>query len=48
MKSTGPSVKDSDDRRFLSWLADRLVYVYGESPNVDFVLKLRELSEPGI
>jgi hypothetical protein len=29
---------------FLDWLADRLVHVYGESPNVDFVLKLRELA----
>ena len=27
---------------FLDWLADRLVHVYGESPNVDFVLSTRE------
>jgi len=27
---------------FLDWIADRLVYVYGESPNIDFVLSLRE------
>lgn len=27
------------DREFLLWLANRLVNVYGESPNVDFVQK---------
>jgi hypothetical protein len=32
-----------DDRTFLNWLADRLVHVYGESPNTDFVLRLREM-----
>jgi hypothetical protein len=26
---------------FLSWLADRLVFVYKESENVDFVLRLK-------
>jgi hypothetical protein len=26
---------------FLDWLADRIVEVYGESPNVDFVLTLK-------
>jgi len=26
---------------FLEWLADRLVQVYGESPNTDFVLGCR-------
>jgi hypothetical protein len=30
-----------DGPRFLAWIADRLVNVYGESPNVDFVLSLR-------
>lgn len=34
-------VPDPNDPDFLDWLADRLVYVYGESPNVDFVLALR-------
>jgi hypothetical protein len=34
--------KDND---FLNWLADRLVHVYGESPNVDFVHKLREIAK---
>lgn len=32
------------DRYFLMWLADRLVKVYGESENVDFVLKLRAMA----
>jgi hypothetical protein len=32
------------DAEFLSWLADRLVKVYGESPNVDFVLRLRAIA----
>jgi len=27
---------------FLDWMADRLVNVYGESPNVDFVQSLRD------
>jgi hypothetical protein len=26
---------------FLDWIADRLIHVYGENPNVDFVLALR-------
>lgn len=32
------------DNEFLNWLADRLVHVYGESPNVDFVLKLKAIA----
>jgi len=28
--------------QFLNWIADRLVHVYGESENVDFVLSLRQ------
>jgi len=27
---------------FLNWIADRLVHVHGESPNVDYVLSLRQ------
>lgn len=30
---------------FFDWLADRLVEVYGESPNTDFVLSLRKRAE---
>lgn len=32
------------DRKFLLWLADRLVYVYGENEDTDFVLKLRDIA----
>lgn len=32
------------DREFLIWLKDRLVHVYGESPNVDFVHKLDKIA----
>lgn len=32
---------DPDISTFLEWIADRMVNVYGESPNVDFVLRLR-------
>jgi hypothetical protein len=30
---------------FLEWIADRFVYVYGENPNVDFVVFLRKRAE---
>jgi hypothetical protein len=33
-----------DDFAFLSWLAYRLVNVYGESPNTDFVQRLRKIA----
>lgn len=29
---------------FLDWMADRLIQVYGERPNVDFVLALRRIA----
>lgn len=32
-----------ESKEFLNWLADRLVNVYGESPNVDFVIKTRDI-----
>lgn len=32
------------DREFLLWVRDRLVYVYNESPNVDFVGKLTSIA----
>lgn len=35
-----------DDIDFLKWIADRLVNVYGESENVDFVQKLRTMTKP--
>lgn len=32
---------------FLDWIADRLVYVHGERPEVDYVLSLRERAKAG-
>ena len=32
---------------FLDWIADRLVKVHGENPNVDYVLSLRERAKAG-
>lgn len=32
------------DSEFLEWIAARLVNVYHESENVDFVLKLRKIA----
>lgn len=32
------------DKDFLNWVGDRLVHVYGESENVDFVRRLRKIS----
>lgn len=32
---------------FLDWIADRLVNVHGESPNVDYVLSLRDRAKLG-
>ena len=34
---------DLTDHEFLAWLADRLVFVYHENPNSDFVLRLRRI-----
>jgi len=33
------------DSEFLDWLADRIVNVYGESFNIDFVCKLRAIAK---
>jgi hypothetical protein len=37
--------KEMTDKAFLQWLASRLVNVYHESPNVDFVLKLQRIAD---
>lgn len=34
-----------DDGEFLGWLRDRLVHVYKESPNTDFVLRLEKITD---
>lgn len=41
-----PHAMPDKDAAFLTWVADRLVHVYGDSPNVDFVQKLRALAQP--
>lgn len=33
------------DAEFLHWLYERLIYVYRESPNVDFVLRLKRIAD---
>jgi hypothetical protein len=33
------------EKSFLNWIADRLVNVYGESENVDFINRLREIGD---
>jgi hypothetical protein len=38
----GPQTNLED---FLDWIADRLVFIHGESPNVDYVLSLRKRAE---
>ncbi len=35
----------TEDKVFLNWLADRLVHVYNEKPNVDFVQKVKRLAK---
>ena len=43
-QTMGSSLNTPD---FLDFVADRLVNVYGESPNVDFVLSLRSRAQAG-
>lgn len=40
--SKGIEMTDSD---FLNWIADRIVNIYGESEQVDFVLRLRRMAK---
>lgn len=35
---------EMQDVKFLQWIRDRLVHVYKESPNVDFVLRLEKVT----
>ena len=37
------SKKDMTNSEHLQWLHDRIVNVYGESENVDFLIKFREI-----
>lgn len=34
-----------NEKTFLNWIADRLVNVYGESENVDFINRLKEIGD---
>lgn len=34
-------------KEFLLWLIERLIHVYGENPNVDFIHRLKEIAEEG-
>lgn len=36
-----------NDTQFLHWIADRFVNIHGESPNVDFVQRLRQIADFG-
>lgn len=36
-----------DDVTFLRWLAERIVTVYGENPNVDFIHRLHGIANSG-
>lgn len=31
------------DKKHLQWIHDRIVEVYGENENVDFLIKMREI-----
>jgi hypothetical protein len=33
------------DKEYLQWIYERIVNVYGESENVDFLIKMREIIE---
>ena len=33
-----------NDRDFLCWLEDRIIHVYGENPNVDYLIRLRKVA----
>jgi len=35
----------TNTKDFLNWIADRIVYVYKESPFTDYVAKLRQVAE---
>jgi len=39
------TVDELTNKEFLQWLHDRLVYVYGENRNTDFVQRLRTVKD---
>ena len=34
-----------NDKEFLNWIIDRLINIYNESPNVDFIHRLRKIAD---
>jgi hypothetical protein len=34
-----------NDKEFLNWIIDRLINVYNENPNVDFIHRLRKIAD---
>lgn len=34
-----------NDKQFLNWIIDRLINAYNESPNVDFIHRLRKIAD---
>lgn len=44
-KETYRFARNAGDANFLWWLRDRLVNIYGESPDVDFVLCLEDFAK---
>ena len=31
------------DKKFLNWIYDRMIYVYGENKSVDYMVKFKEI-----
>ena len=46
MKPILPSQDRYEQRQFLKWIHERLVYVHGENPNMDYMLRLEHLAHP--
>lgn len=36
------TMKDSD---FLQWIYERMIYIHGENPNVDYMTRLKEIQK---
>jgi len=45
IKDTYLCARASGDKTYLNWMRDRLVHVYNESPNVDYVQTLQNFAE---
>lgn len=42
-KIAAKRIQELLDAEFLHWIVDRLINVYGESPNIDFVHRLKRI-----